>query len=709
MRNGLFKQRPCWMAVMYVCAMSSHGALAGDNESLHIEIPAVAVTANPLGNATTEISAPVTVLNNTELRYALESTLGETLNNTPGVHSSYFGPNASRPVIRGLDGDRIRLMQNGVGMIDASSLSQDHAVPIDPLVIEQIDVVRGPAALQYGGSAVGGVVNTIDNRIPKDAINGVTGRAETRFGGADSQRSGAAVVEAGNGSIAIHADAYKRESSNLEIPGFARSASLRAADPQAVEARDKLPNSAAEADGGALGASITFDDGYAGLAYSAFNSTYGTVAEPNVTIDMNSARVDGAAEIENLQGAISKIKLRFAHVDYEHKELDSGITGTKFTNKGWESSIEATHAAIGAVRGVVGLQLHNTDFGADGDEALIPKVNNKSEALYVLEELPLTLAGRDLKLSAGGRMEWADVSSAGGGPDDPNFAPGTPRFGAASSSSFKPSSFSMGALYHLNPAWSLASNLSHTERAPAYYELYTNGPHVATGQYEIGDKTLTEEKSNGLDVQVRWQSGPHQLSLTGFYTKFQNYITPFNTGNTRGVDGELNPVDLNNDGIADGSGAEILPESAYRAVPAVFKGFELEGKFRIYEAVGSLDLKLKGDYVRATNSNTGEPLPRISPLRLGAGLDYRINQLGLRLDVTRTFEQDRVAANELPTDGYTMVNANLNYHFSSTPHVDAFIKATNLLNEDAREHTSVLKDISPLGGRAVIVGLHGEF
>jgi iron complex outermembrane receptor protein len=677
-------------------SMSVHAAESvQDPADMHIDLPAVTVTANPLGVSADELVPPVSVLNGNALMLQQNSTLGETLNGTPGVHSSYFGPNASRPVIRGLDGDRIRVLQNGVGALDASSLSPDHAVPIDPLAVEQIDVVRGPAALQYGGSAVGGVVNTIDNRIPRDPIEGISGRAETRIGGADNEHSTAGLVEAGNGTFAIHADGYMRDTDNLDIPGYARSARLRRTDPQPDEARGTLPNSASESKGGAIGFSLTGDRGYAGLSFSQFDSTYGTVAEPNVHIDMRSSRVDFAGELRDIGSMIERVKVRLAHVDYQHQEVEGSTVGTTFSNQGWEGSIEATHGKLGPLSGVIGMQLHRSNFDAEGDEALIPKTQTDSKAVYIYEEMPFPALDA-LKLSFGTRVERVSVSSDGGGPDDPNT--GLPRFGIAEDRSFTPVSFSGGALYRLSETWALSGNLSHSERAPTYYELYSNGPHAATGQYEIGDSTLGVEKSNGLDMQLRWHQGPANFSVTGFYTRFQNYIAPFNTGNFRDTSGNL-----------VGAGSDALAESIIKAVPAVFKGFEFAAKTRLSESIGTLDLRFKGDYVRATNSNNGDPLPRISPLRLGVGLDYALGRVTSSLDVTRNFAQHRIAENETPTDSYTMVNATLNYHWPTKFHIDTFAKATNLLNQDAREHTSVLKDIAPLGGRAVLFGLKAEF
>ncbi|HSH97467.1 MAG: TonB-dependent receptor [Methylophilaceae bacterium] len=678
------------------------------NSSLNIDVPALPVTGNPLGVSSDELVVPVAVLSGRELSLQRESTLGETLKSIPGVSATYYGPGASRPIIRGLDGDRVKIMQNGIGVLDASSLSFDHAVALDPLVIEQIDVVRGPAALLYGGSAVGGVVNAIDHRIPTESLDGVTGRAEARYGGADNEKNGAVVVDAGNGLFAIHADVYKRDSNDLRIPGYQASDRLRAqqaAQGDPVDLRKgTLQNSSSEGDGGALGASLTFENGYAGFSYSTFNSNYGSVAEPAVRLDMESRRWDFASEFHDLGPVISRVKLRLGNTNYQHQEIEDGQIGTTFKNKGLQGSLEAEHAKIGNITGVVGMQFQNTNFQALGDEAFIPKTNTNSKAVYVYEELPIDA----LKFSLGGRLEHAKVNSDGGGPDDPN-NPGTPRFGSAQTKSFDPFSAAFGTLYALDAHWSLAGNLAHTERAPSYNELFANGPHFATGQYEVGNPDLNKEKSNGIDAQLRWKTEKNSFSIGAFYTKFSNFLSLENTANTRGADGEINPQDLNNDGIADVSGEEIVPEAQVTGVRATFKGFESEAKFRVYEGHGDLDLKLRGDYVRATNSDTGTPLPRIAPLKIGTGLNYQLNRFGARLDVLHAFSQNRTDTFELATDGYTSVNAMLTYVIPAAFHLEAFAKANNLLDADIRDHSSFLKDIAPMGGRSILIGMRGDF
>lgn len=649
-----------------------------------IELPTVAVTANPLGVASDDMVVPVSTLSGRELSLQRESTLGETLKSIPGVSSTYFGPNASRPIIRGLDGERVRMMQNGVGILDASSLSFDHAVALDPLVIEQIDVVRGPAALLYGGSAVGGVVNAIDHRIPKEAIDGVTGRSEVRFGGAENQKNGAVVVDAGNGVLTVHADAYKRKTDDLDIPGYAMSRRKSKQTGEAREHKGRLVNSGSDADGGAIGASIALENGYVGMSYSTFNSKYGTVAEPDVLIDMKSDRWDLASELRDLGSIISKVKVRMAYTDYEHQELEDGEVGTTFKNRGVEGSIEATHGNIGPLNGVVGMQFHNSRFQALGEEAFVPSNRTNTRAVYLYEELPLDA----LKLTFGGRVEHAKIESKGGD-----------EFGPSQSKSFTPYSFAAGALFKLDEQWSVTANLSHNERAPSYFELYADGEHVATDQYEVGSSDLKKERSNGIDAQLRWKQNHDSFHIGAYYTRFSNFIGLFNSG-------EL----VNEDGIPGQADSEIT-EARFTGAKATFKGLEAEGKFRVYEQVGSLDLNLRGDYVRATNRDTGDSLPRISPLKLGFGLDYRFNRFGSRLDVLRAFKQDRTDANELATDGYTLVNATLTYKLPTSQYfqLEAFAKAYNLLDQTIRDHTSILKDIAPMGGRSLLVGLRGEF
>lgn len=668
-----WRQKPLWLAMMAALTTPVIATAAGNTNT--IDLDQVPVTGNPLGVASDDMVVPVSVLGGRELSLRRQGTLGETLNGIPGVTATQFGPNASRPIIRGLDGERVRIMQNGVGVLDASSLSFDHAVGIDPLIIEQIDVVRGPAALLYGGSAMGGVVNAIDHRIPKESLNGYTGRAEARFGGPDNTRNGAAVVDVGNGLFALHADVYSRETSNLEIPGYAVSKRKSLADGTERDSKGKktLNNSAGFANGGAMGASWTFDKGYLGLSYADSNNYYGTVAEDDVKIDMNNKRTELAGEVRDLKGPIEKLKLRMAYTNYKHVELENGEVGTTFKNRGMQGSLEGTHQTFLGLNGVVGYQFQNTRFMALGEEAFVPSVTTQDQSLYLYEEYAIDKH----KITFGGRTGETSVRSA----DSDNF-------GTGQNKRFSPNSFALGGLYTIDESWVATVNLSHNERAPSYFELFADGPHIATGQVEIGNTSLKKERSNGIDGQLKWKSGGHSITLGAYATKFKNFIGLFNTGNDRLVDGEL------------------LPEAEFRAVPALFKGLELEGKFALNDEWA---LRLRGDYVHAKDTRNNDYLPRISPLRLGGGLDYRLGNWNARMDVLHAFKQNDVAENELKTDGYTNLSALVAYKLPVKYHVELFAKANNLLNDEIREHASFLKDISPAGARSVLVGARADF
>jgi iron complex outermembrane receptor protein len=299
------------------------------------------------------------------------------------------------------------------------------------------------------------------------------------------------------------------------------------------------------------------------------------------------------------------------------------------------------------------------------------------------------------------------VRSDGGGPVP--FGQIAPRFDPPQARLFNGTSAAVGGVYSLTPALALAANASYTERAPTYFELFANGPHAATGVYELGNPQFGVEKSKALDLALRMRSGPHSGSVSAFYNRINNFITLFDALDTRGADGELTPPDAG-DGTSANTGEEILPLFVYRQVPARFRGFEAEGRFRIHEGRGVLHLLLRGDYVRADDRSTGMPLPRISPWRAGAGLDYRWGSVGARLDWTHVASQDRVSANELPTDSHNMVNAALSYRVKlNGAQLEAFVRGTNLLNEEARNHVSFLKDIAPLGRRAGMVGVRATF
>jgi iron complex outermembrane recepter protein len=686
--------------------MVTFPAVAADKATL--TIPTTAVTGNPLGVGSDQMVVPISILNGRELSLKRENTLAETLNSIPGVSNSSFGPSVGRPMIRGMDSDRIKILQNGVNNLDASNLSSDHGVSIDPLIIEQIDVIRGPATLLYGGGAVGGVVNAIDHRIPKEKLEGITGRGEVRYGGANLEQSNAAVVDVGTGNFVMHFDAYNRDSKNLRIPGNAISNRLDSTevwDPSigtpvggvspggyatypTNHGRKKLLNSQSETRGGAVGASMIFDRGYAGVSYAKHQTKYGSVKEPGILLDMDTDRIDFASEIKDLGSFFERAKFRAAYTDYRHHEMGGGEIHSTFKNKGIDGTFELAHAPLMGLKGILGTQFDNGKFDAIGHEAFLPNSKTNSQSVYVYEELPLN----QHKMTFGLRHGKHEVESKGGGEDA--------QFGNPSRKKFNTNNAAIGGLYALNEQWSLTGNLSHNERAPSYFELFANGVHTATGTYQEGQSDLKKEKSNGLDGQIRWKSGQDSLTFGAYFNKFSNFIGLLST-DSPGL------------AHAEDGGDITYKKSTFSGIKAEFKGVELEGKTMLTDY---LQFNVRGDYVDAKDKTNGGYVPRISPLKLGAGLKYEFDRFGARLDVLHAFKQDRVASNynyqggkELMTDAYTNISMMATYKLPTQLNLEAFTRANNLLDEEIREHTSFLKDIAPMGGRSIMFGLRGEF
>jgi iron complex outermembrane receptor protein len=636
----------------------------------------VTVTGNPLGG--TDLIAPAAQYSGTGLLLRSQTTLGETLSGTPGVSSSYFGPNASRPIIRGLDGDRIRILSNSGATVDASGLSYDHAVTADPISIERIEVLRGPGALLYGGSAVGGVVNVIDNRIPREPMEGVTGKADLGLASGNRERAAAFMLEGGNQRLGLHADVFNRSTQDVRVP-----ISLACTKEGVTSFARRICNSASDVRGGAVGGSLFFDKGYLGASVSTYSNDYGTVAEDEVTIDMRSQRYAVEGELRDLGGFVKSLKGQFSHTDYRHTEFDAGAPGTLFKNRGNDFRLEARHAPLGALEGVIGVQGEDTRFSADGEEAFAPYSRTRQRAAFAHEELATSWG----KLSFGARAESVEVQSLGN--------PVVARFVPASRN-FNPGSLAMGALWNVAPAWQLTSNFSATQRAPKDYELFADGPHVATGAYEVGNPALGKERSRHLDLGVQWKRGADNFKLSAFHSRFASYISLEATGLERDVDGEL------------------LPEFAYRQVRASFRGLEAGGNVRLHDGASTLDLELRGDTVRATNTDTGQPLPRIAPWRAGTTLAWAQGAWGARLGFDHFARQDRVPAGELVTDAYTLWTAALTYRMKAgASNLLWYARLDNAGDKLAYSATSILTQTAPgkapLPGRSLKLGLQASF
>ncbi|PUE51118.1 ligand-gated channel protein [Limnohabitans sp. 2KL-17] len=634
----------------------------------------IVITGNPLGREQTTV--PVSAMGRNDLLERGQSTLGETLNGLPGVSSTYFGPNASRPIIRGLDGDRIRVLNNSASSLDASALSYDHAVPLDVLSTDRIEVLRGPAALLYGGSAVGGVVNVIDNRIPREAMSGVLGKAQVQAGTGNDERSVAGLVEAGNERWALHVDGFDRRTGDVRVP-----VSLACDKTDETRFAKRICNSASESRGGAIGASTFWANGYLGASVNSYQSDYGTVAEDKVTIGMKTTRYALEGQLRQLPGWFESVKARLGHTDYQHTEFEGADAGTVFANKGQDLRIEARHRPLSGWQGVLGVQAESSRFSAVGIEAFAPFSRSRSQALFVHEELPTTWG----QLTAGARWESVRVESLGN-PELNRFDEG---IGAKK---FTPFSLAAGAVFKLSPTWSLTGNTAMTQRAPKDYELFANGPHLATNAWEIGHKDLGLEKSNSLDAGVQWKSGPDSLNVTAFASQFANYI------------GLMNTLD-----VEDG-----LPVQRYQGVKARFTGLEASGRQRLWQNTSTLDLDWRADTVRATNESTGKPLPRIAPMRLGATLVYGQGPWSAKLGADWHAAQKRVPEGSVATGAYTLVNASVSYRQKlDTTVLNWFARLDNLTDQLAYGASSILTSTafgkSPLPGRGFKLGVQASF
>ena len=661
-------------AVAYACLATLSFSNAWAQNAVPGVSSEIVITGNPLGRDSTTV--PVSSLGRADLLERGQSTLGETLNGLPGVSSTYFGPNASRPIIRGLDGDRIRVLNNSASSLDASALSYDHAVPLDVLSTDRIEVLRGPAALLYGGSALGGVVNVIDNRIPRAPISGVLGKAQLQAGTGNDERSVAGLVESGNERWALHVDGFDRRTGDVRVP-----VSLACDKTGETRHAQRICNSASTARGGAFGASTFWDHGYLGASVNTYQSDYGTVAEDEVTIGMKTTRYALEGQVRQLLGWFNSVKARLNHTDYRHTEFFNGGPETVFSNKGQDLRIEARHRALAGWQGVLGVQTESSRFSAVGDEAFAPFSRTRSQALFVHEELPTAWG----QVTTGARWESVRVESLGN-PELDRFDEG---IGAKK---FTPFSVATGAVFKLSPTWSLTSQAALSQRAPKDYELFANGPHLATHAWEIGNKDLGLEKSKSFDAGLEWKFGPNRWNVTAFASQFANYI------------GLMNTLD-----VEDG-----LPVQVYQGVKAQFRGLEASGRKRLWQSTSTLDLDWRADTVRATNESTSEHLPRIAPMRVGATLVHGQGPWSAKLGADWHAAQKRVPDGSVATPAYTLVNASVSYRQKLDATVlNWFARLDNLTDQLAYSASSILTSTafgkSPLPGRSFKLGVQATF
>ncbi|WP_295214819.1 TonB-dependent receptor [uncultured Brevundimonas sp.] len=643
------------------------------------ELGDIIVTGAPYGISQRASVIATDVVDEQTLATAPAASLGDMLSGRPGIRSTDFAPGASRPVIRGLSGPRVQVLTNGIGLIDASSVSPDHAVATDPAEANRIEIIRGPATLVYGGSAIGGVVNVLDDRIPTEIPEGgASGVVSTQASSVDDGRSAFGRVTVGSGNFAFNLDGVKRKTDDYDIPAPAISARRAAAEGLAREDTGTQPNSYTDLEAWGVGGSYIGDKGFAGVSYKNTDSEYGTVAEESVFIKLNQKRWDARGEYRFDSGPFSALRGSYGHADYTHTEFEAvGEPGTIFNSDGWEGRADLVQRERNGWNGAVGVQALSRNFEAIGEEAFVPSVKIDELGLYTVQRLDLGNHG----FEGGLRYDRRELS-------------GTP-IGGASEVTREFDNWSASAAAFIRPTAGLFLGLSlaHNERAPSEVELFADGVHIATAAYETGDLTLNSEKVTTLEGTAHYDRGRFTGDLHVYHSWYTGFIDERPTGDQFYFEEE----------------DEFFPIYRFVQTDAKFYGFELEGAYALWQD-GDRKLSLEGaaDYVHA-QTDFG-PAARIPPYSVTGRLAWTSTRFDASAEVRHVGEQDRVANEfELPTDDYTLVNASVAVRPFAQQNVTLFAEARNLTDEEAREHVSFLKDIAPLPGRNLRVGVAYRF
>jgi iron complex outermembrane receptor protein len=661
-----------------------------------VMLETIVVTGNPDARTIFDLAQGASVLAGHQLHLSVQTTLGETLAATPGVNATYYGPGASRPIIRGLGGDRVRMLDNGIGSLDASSVSPDHNVSVEPLLLDRIEVLRGPATLLYGSSAVGGVVNVIDNRIPSAApTRPLGGRTEVRIGSAATERTGIVALTAGHANLALQVNALRTETDDVSIPGFA--------DPANPVDEGTLTNSALSTRSGSAGGTFFWSAGNAGLAISEYDSVYGVPVGEPIAIDMKQQRADFRAEVTRPFAVFKSAKARFGLADYRHAEIDTSteIPNTTFKNKAYEGRFELIQQDGNALGGTLGGQFSRSDFSAVGAEVVTPPSVTTGQALFLLESYTVN---PQFTLQFGGRYERQRIRL---GAVDP-MLPAYPGYAAATGGQRTDDAISVstGAVYYPAKDYSAGFSVAYSQRIPTAQELFSHGPHGGTGSYEIGSSGLGLEKSMGLDLNLRRRAGFITGAAGVFLNHFQNFIFEQEDEITYFDDAT---GDFLNYPVPPGDA--FLPIYQFIAHDAQFYGGEVELSLHLVDTANErLHLDLSADYVHAQQTTDDQPLPRIPPLRAGAALRFEAGRWDLGLTVRHAFRQNRVSPGESETAGYTLLGADVTYRLAASRREwELFARGSNLANHEARVSTSFLKEIAPLPGRNLTVGMRLSF
>ncbi|MFA3791948.1 TonB-dependent receptor [Aliiglaciecola sp. SL4] len=715
------------------------------------EIEKLIITSNPLNPTILESTTPVSIIAGENLESRIAPTLGETLKNVPGVHSTYFGPVSSSPIIRGLDGPRVKILQNSLDASDASRVGPDHTVSTESANATQIEVLRGPATLLYGSGAIGGVVNIVDNRLPVQKRDEIEGKVSYLHDSVSSEDLFNLNVDGGNDTVMWHFDTFDRETENYSIPG--------SAEIDGTEDSGKLDNSFIDSNGFTAGLGWASDNANVAFSFGQLESEYGIPGhsheheedehdedhhdedehdedeheeeehEEEVFARLDQDRYQFLVDFHDLDGFFSEIKFRSAYTDYSHSEIEDGAVGTTFSNESVESRLWGKHRSINGWEGVIGFNYTNSDFSALGEEAFTPASESDSFALFVLEEKHVD----DLLFQMGFRYEKSDISVDNSffesfadeheeehGEDDHDEEI------FFDDESYSALSLSAGVVWSIQDNATLSFNYARSERAPSAAEIYSNGLHIATGTYELGagfdielddeegeyhivqnQQAVEKEVSNNLDLTYHLTGENVEATFSIFYNQIDNYLFQQNTGFAY-EDGHIHSEEEGEEELGEEHDHEHEELAIYlfRQQDADIYGFEAEIDWHFNDQIR---LETFADITKA-ELTSGENLPRIPPARIGFGLHFESDYWHAEVGATYNAKQTDIADYETETAGYTLVNAAFNYYTDVADNeLVLFVRGNNLLDKEARVHASFIKDVAPLPGRSVVLGARLNF
>lgn len=648
-------------------ALTSAAAQAADASRRSDDIEQIVITASPFTRNPDEIATIVGQISRDEILRHGGSNLADVLDEVPGVSGSGFAAGSSRPVIRGFDASRVRILENGVGSFDVSDIGPDHGVPIDPLSAQKVEVVRGAATLRFGSQAIGGVVNAINNRIPLELTPGVAAEAAASYGTVADSIQGSGMVDGRVGDIAFHADGFARDTGDYSIPGGVQA------------------NSYFRGNGLAGGASVFFGDSRIGAAVVHYNSKYGIPSE-DTFIDMQQTKGLFGSSFAIDAGALTMLNVDGGYADYAHSEkdpTDNDAVVSSFSDNEWEGRAEALFGSIGPfASAALGAHVQHKKFSAIGEGAdYLSPATTLSAAGFAFAETGLSNA---LRLQLGARVERVNVD-------------GTPASDIAVSRSFTPISGSAGLVFDAADGVTLGLTATSAARAPSQPELFARGPHHGPGTFETGDPTLRMERANSLETTLRWRYAGVEFEGAAWAARFSNYIY-----------GRLTGVDCDDDGVC-GTGGGDLREMVFEQRGATFRGLEGKVTATLYQApAGAIAAQVLADVVRATFRGAGD-VPRIPPYHVSGGLAWNSERFDASFMLKYTGAQNRFGMFETPTKGFASVDAQVAWRPFADHDVELSLVGHNLTDRIQRNAISLNKDSVVLPGRDLRVVLRAAF